>query len=392
MDLDRAWKRINVQNEASVIVLSEEACKEIRDLTGVTGAIRGIHLEVREHLQHLLLGQVLERAFPDLDEGLSTIVAYIERSGPIELVGVLEVVGLLAKLNVVGGSVGDEALAELRVPERGVLDVDSGAAVLAYPRHEPLRDVIRIVHGHLHVVVRLDLDQCLLVMEILEVAVVEMERRRVRQVAMHRVERVQIEEHAMPRRVRLVISKAQHVKILLYVQLDGIEKFQDAIIGVRRLCKKIFVVRLSWARTDAKRVLNELLRAGRVNLCRNLIQSCIEARIARVVESIADTLHPRDVDRLKITCRFVCVLAELEWRCIDYILHELRVVPFYQLHKVVFPRELYILELREVCDIESRAPMHSDLRLRVASLKIDTILVKGLLRPESGHVEEVVLR
>ena len=81
----------------------------------------------------------------------------------------------------------------------------------------------------------------------------------------------------MPRRVRLVISKAQHVKILLYVQLDGIENFQDAIIGVRRLRKKIIVVRLSWARTDTKRVLNELLRARRVHFCRNLIQSCIEA-------------------------------------------------------------------------------------------------------------------
>ena len=81
----------------------------------------------------------------------------------------------------------------------------------------------------------------------------------------------------MPRRVRLVISKAQHVKILLYVQLDGIENFQDAIIGVRRLRKKIIVVRLPWARTDAKRVLNKLLRARCVHLCRNLIQSCIEA-------------------------------------------------------------------------------------------------------------------
>ena len=86
------------------------------------------------------------------------------------------------------------------------------------------------------------------------------------------------------------------------------------------------------------------------------------------------------------------MLAELEWRRIDYVLHKLRVVPIDQLHKVVFPRELYILELREVCDIESRTPMHSDLRLRVTSLKIDAILVKGLLRPESGHVEEVVLR
>ena len=100
----------------------------------------------------------------------------------------------------------------------------------------------------------------------------------------------------MPRRVRLVISKAQRVKILLYVQLDGIENFQDAIIGVWRLRKKIIVVRLSRARTDAKRILNELLRACRVNLCRNLIQSCIEARIACVVESVADTLHPRDFD------------------------------------------------------------------------------------------------
>ena len=79
------------------------------------------------------------------------------------------------------------------MPERGVLDVDSGAAVLAQPRHEPLPDVIRIVHGHFHVVVCLDLDQCLLVVEILEVAVVEVKCRRVRQVAMHGVERVQVE-------------------------------------------------------------------------------------------------------------------------------------------------------------------------------------------------------
>ena len=149
------------------------------------------------------MGEILEHAVLNLDERLRPIVTSLVRGRPIELIGVLQEVGLFVKIKAICLPVRDQALAELRVLEGGALDIDSSAAVLAHPRHEPLRDVIRIVHGHFHVVVRLDLDQCLLVVEILEVAVVEVESGRMSPIAMHRVKGIQVEQNLVPLAVML---------------------------------------------------------------------------------------------------------------------------------------------------------------------------------------------
>ena len=59
----------------------------------------------------------------------------------------------------------------------------------------------RVCDRHLYKVVILDLDQCLLVVEVLEVAVQQVERGSVCSITMYRIEAVQVEQYTMAREI-----------------------------------------------------------------------------------------------------------------------------------------------------------------------------------------------
>ena len=158
------------------------------------------------------------------------------------------------------------------------------------------------------------------------------------------------------------------------------------------LNEKVSVVRLTRAGSDTLGTGNELLCARGVNLGWHLIQGGIETGGARVVETVRDSLLHRDVRSLEIACRLIFILTELEWCCIDDVLHEVCFGHVNEVNKVIFSSELYVLELCKVRYVKRCFSVSSDLWLSIASLKVYAILIKGLLRAELTHVKEVVLR
>ena len=129
-----------------------------------------------------------------------------------------------------------------------------------------------------------------------------------------------------------------------------------------------------------------------VDLLWDLVFSGVEARKAGVIEGFVDTLDSSDVCGPKVTTRFFTVLAEFVGASIDNILHHLCVVNPDEIDQIIFPSELYILELSKVCYIESCVPMYPDLRFSITGLKVYAILVKGLLGSKLLHFDEVTLR
>ena len=123
------------------------------------------------------MSKILKNAVFYSNERLSSIVTDNVGFRPIELILEIQKVWLNIKINHIRLPVRDETLAEFGVFEGGAFYIDSGSAVLTQARHKPLADVLGLIYGHFRVIVCLDLDQRLLVVEVLEVAVDQVERR-----------------------------------------------------------------------------------------------------------------------------------------------------------------------------------------------------------------------
>ena len=80
-----------------------------------------------------------------------------------------------------------------------------------------------------------------------------------------------------------------------------------------------------------------------------------------------NTLYKFYFDLLEPARRLSLILTKLIGSHIDQILHPGLFVNVDELNKVVFPCEFDILKLSEVSNIESCAPMNSNLRLWVTS-------------------------
>ena len=87
--------------------------------------------------------------------------------------------------------------------EGRTLYINSGSSVLAQAGHELLRRCGSVLLGHFDIIVRLNLNQSLFIVEVFEVAVVEVESGRMSPIAMHRVKGIQVEQNLVPLAVML---------------------------------------------------------------------------------------------------------------------------------------------------------------------------------------------
>ena len=128
--------------------------------------------------------------------------------------------------------------------ERTALDVDAGTTIFSHVGHEVLRYCSRLPcflaiyarnHRHLDKVVRLDLDQRLLVKEVFEVTVNQVESRGVSVITPNRIECVQVEKHPMSLHVRKFNGK--HEVLVCPIEERGLlEEFSMLGLPRTRAC------------------------------------------------------------------------------------------------------------------------------------------------------------
>ena len=231
--------------------------------------------------------------------------------------------------------------------------------------------------GHLDIVVVFDLNQSLLVKEVREVAVNQVEGRRVDPIAMDCVEGVQIEEH--------VVS----VNICKFWCNRGVG---GKPLWVNTFLEKGRVVWLTLARSNSLHGRDVSIHALLVNLTGNSISRCIESSIALNTEIVIPDLQLRCVGSFQESRRFIRELAQSVWGIFENVLIFLqglcRPISNFDLDHVVHRSELNILELCKVGDIEHGLAVDPDLRLGVTSLQVDAVFVEDVFVAVETHVPE----
>ena len=209
LNLNRAIEPFNIQDEAAIIIRSEHALKEFFSAIPAGDII--VILNVRKDLQRLLISQVLKVAIFDPNKWDISVVWHriIRRS--VLLIGEFEVIWFILKCNVLWFAIRNHSFAEFWVLETTALNIYSSTPVLTDVRQELACDlscILRLgtflglwiyrnqsLNGHLDEIIGFDLDECLFVMEVLEITIVKIERRSMGSIAPDCIKRIEIEKH-----------------------------------------------------------------------------------------------------------------------------------------------------------------------------------------------------